>query len=467
MFKMEYATIEQLKSKHTLRHRILRAGAWTLVGHTTSQVLRLGSNLIMTRLLVPEMFGIMALANVLLMGLQLMSDLGLRQNIVQSRNGHDQVFLNTVWTVQILRGGLIWILASAMAFALYLFDLAQWLPASNVYAEPVLPYIIALLSLNALINGFESTKLATANRNLALGKLTLIELISQVAGLAFMFAWVFVDRSIWALVVGSLFTSLLRVILGNVFLPGESNRLHWDKAAFAEILNFGKWIFATSIIGFLAANGDRLLLGGLTDAKTLGMYSIAFLMVSTIRDIFSKLIGNVAFPALSEVVRERPNMLKQTYYKFRKPLDVVTMLATGFLFCAGHQLVHILYDQRYFPAGEMLEILSIALFELRYAVAGHCFMALGKPKLMIPIIVIQVVALYAGMPIAFALFGFSGALWVAGGSILFTIPMTIYLKIKLGLFDTMLELRSLPWLAGGLALGWAANQIAHTIGWPA
>jgi hypothetical protein len=78
-----------------------------------------------------------------------------------------------------------------------------------------------------------------------------------------------------------------------------------------------------------------------------------------------------------------------------------------------------------------------------------------------------VVALYAGMPIAFALFGFSGALWVAGGSILFTIPMTIYLKIKLGLFDTMLELRSLPWLAGGLALGWAANQIAHTIGWPA
>ena len=464
---MESATVEQVKFEHTLRHRILRAGAWTLAGHIASQILRLGSNLIMTRLLVPEMFGIMALANVLLMGLQLMSDLGLRQNIVQSRNGHDQVFLNTVWTVQILRGGLIWVLASVMAFALYLFDLAKWLPASNVYAEPILPYIFALLSLNALINGFESTKLATASRNLALGKLTLIELISQAAGLIFMFVWVFVDRSIWALVVGSLFTSLLRVILGNVFLPGESNRLHWDKAAFDEILSFGKWIFLTSILGFLAANGDRLILGGLTDAKTLGVYSIAFLMVNTIQDMFMKLIGSVAFPALSEVARERPSMLKQTYYKFRHPLDEATLLTTGFLFFAGHLLVHILYDQRYFPAGDMMEILCIALFGIRYNLVRQCFLALGKPKLLIPIIVIQVVALYIGMPIAFALFGFNGALWVAGGSVLFTMPMTIYLKIKMGLFDTMRELRALPWLVYGLALGWAVNQIARIIGWPA
>jgi O-antigen/teichoic acid export membrane protein len=463
---MEKNTATQVMPKTTLRHRVIRAGMWTLIGHAASQILRLGSNLIMTRLLVPEMFGIMVIANVLLMGLSLMSDLGLRQNIVQSKNGHDPIYLNTVWSVQILRGVLIWVFASGVAFVLYLLDLFHWIPITKVYAEPILPYVIVLLSFNALINGFESTKLATAGRNLAVGKLTIIELLSQVMGIACMLAWVFVDRSIWALVVGSLFTSLLRVVLGNVYLPGARNKLHWDKEAFGEILSFGKWIFVTSIIGFLAANGDRLMLGGLTDAKTLGMYSIAFLMVSTIRGIFNKLLGNVAFPALSEVARERPSMLKETYYKFRQPLDVATMLATGFLFFAGHLLIHILYDNRYFSAGEMLEILSIGLFELRYAVAGHCFMALGKPKLMIPIIVIQVATLYAGMPIAFSLFGFQGSLWVAGGSVLFTIPMTIYIMIKLGLFDIKREFRTLPWLAIGMALGWAANQMAHIIGWP-
>ena len=464
---MENVTVEQVKSEHTLRHRIVRAVSWTLAGHTASQILRLGSNLIMTRLLVPEMFGIMALANVLLIGLQLMSDLGLRQNIVQSRSGHDTVFLNTVWTVQILRGGLIWVFASGMAFALYLLRLAQWLPATSVYAEPVLPYIIALLSFNALINGFESTKLATAGRNLVLGKLTLIELISQISGLVFMLAWALMERSIWALVAGSLFTSLLRVILGNVLLPGKINKLHWDKAAVSEIVSFGKWIFASSILGFFANNGDRLILGGFVDAKTLGMYSIALLMVNTIRDIFAKLIGNVAYPALSEVARQRPAILKQTYYKFRHPLDAAMLLATGFLFVAGHLVVHILYDQRYFPAGDMLEILCIALFGIRYNLAHQCFMALGKPNLLIPIIVILVVVIFVGMPIAFTLFGLYGAVWAVGGSVLFTIPMTIYFKVKLGLLDIKQELRVLPWLVYGLALGWAVNQIARIIGWPA
>jgi O-antigen/teichoic acid export membrane protein len=451
----------------SLRNRILRAGAWTLVGHAASQVLRLGSNLLMTRLLMPEMFGIMALANVLLIGLQLMSDLGLRQNIVQSRRGHDPEFLNTVWTVQILRGGLIWALAFGLAFVLYLLRVTQWLPASSVYAEPLLPYIIAVLSFNALINGFESTKLSTASRNLVLGKLTAIEVASLAAGIVLMVGWALADRSIWALVAGSLLTSLFRVILGNMLLPGERNNLHWDSAAFSEILSFGKWIFLTSILGFLAVNGDRLVLGGLVDAKTLGMYSIAFLLVGALREIFTKLIANVAFPALSEVVRERPAMLKETYYKFRRPLDIATLLTTGLLFCAGHLLVHVLYDPRYFPAGGMLEILCIALFEVRYSVAGQCIMALGKPKLLIPIISIQVLAIYGLMPLAFTWYGLDGALWVAGGSVLLTLPVTFYLKVKLGLFDARRELQALPWLAGGLALGWAANQIARIAGWPA
>lgn len=460
-----YSSVADAGSQ-SLRSRVLRAGAWTMVGHVASQILRLGSNLIMTRLLVPEMFGIMALANVLLVGLQLFSDLGLRQNIVQSWRGHDPIFLNTIWTVQILRGGLLWIVALGMAFALNLLDLAHWLPASSVYAEPVLPSILAVLSFNAFINGFESTKLATASRNLALGKLIKIDLVCQAAGIALMVAWVLVDRSIWALVAGSLLTSLLRVPLGNALLPGERNRLQWDRAALREILSFGKWIFATSILGFLAANGDRLVLGGLTDAKTLGMYSIAFFMVSALRDIFTKLTGNVVFPALSEVARERPAMMKQTYYKFRKPLDMATLLTTGVLFSAGHLLVHILYDHRYFPAGHMLEILCITLFEVRYSVAAQCFMALGKPKLFIPIIGIQVMALYGLMPLAFVWYGLDGALWVAGGSVLFTIPITLYLKVKLGLFDATRELWALPWLACGLALGWTINQATRMIGWP-
>jgi O-antigen/teichoic acid export membrane protein len=249
-------------------------------------------------------------------------------------------------------------------------------------------------------------------------------------------------------------------------LPGEGNRLHWDADIFREILGFGKWIFGTSILGFLATNGDRIILGGLIDAKTLGFYSIAFFMVGALKDVFSKLIGNVSFPALSEVVRERPLMLKQTYYKFRHPLDVATLFATGVLFFSGHLVIDIFYDHRYVQAGHMLEILSIMLFEVRYWVAGQCYIALGKPKLLIPVLGIQVLAVYGLMPVAFAWYGLNGALWVAGGGVLLTLPMTFYLKIKLGLFDINKELRVLPWLLYGIVLGWVLNHVAFIIeGW--
>lgn len=456
------ATLET--GSESLRSRVIRAGAWTIAGHVARQILRLGSNLIMTRLLVPEMFGIMALANVLLFGLQLFSDFGLRQNIVQSRRGHDQVFLDTAWAVQILQGLVIGVAALAIAGALHLLNQHQWLPATSVYADPALPAVLAVLSINLMINGFESTKLITASRNLVLGRLTLIDLGCQIGGLLLMLAWVYVDRSVWALVAGSLLSTLLKVVLGNIALPGINNRWHWERESLREILGFGKWIIATSILGFLAASGDRLILGGLIDTATLGLYSIAFFMIGALRDAFGRLIGDVAFPALSEVAREQPALLKETYYKLRQPIDMVTLLACGLLFTAGHLVVRLLYDNRYLPVGHMLEILAVSLFEIRYAVAIQCFIALGKPKLMIPVIGIQVIALYAAMPLVFAAYGMEGALWMAGGSFLLTLPMIIFLKIRLDLFDLGRELRVLPWLAGGLALGWAIRQLAATFG---
>ena len=451
-------------AKPTLRSRVLKAGAWVMGGHVLSQLLRLASNLIMTRMLVPEMFGIMAVANILIVGLVLLSDLGLQQNIIQSRRGNDPVFLNTVWTVQILRGALISMFALGAAYGIYLMDVAGWWSEQSVYAEPILPYVLAVLAANGLINGLESTKLAIANRELAMGRVTRIELISQLAAIVVMILWASLDRSIWALVAGALFGSVLKMVMSHWMLPGEHNRLHWDWEAFWEIFHFGKWIFLSSILGFLATNGDRLILGALTDATNLGLYTIAFFLVGSLREIASKLIHDVAFPALSEVARENRERLKTTYYRFRLPVDVATLLAAGMLFSAGHLLVDVLYDDRYLGAAHMVQILSIALFETRYVLVSQCLMALGKPKLLAPVISIHVVVLFGLMPPAFYMWGLDGALWVAGGSVLFSLPLTFYYKYKFGLFDLWNELKVLPLPLVGYLIGLGISAVASLIG---
>ena len=415
----------------------------------------------MTRLLVPEMFGVMAIANLVLFGLALFSDVGIGQGIVQSRRGHDPVYLNTSWTVQIIRGIVIWLLALTLALVIYFINLMKWFPSTSTYADPILPYVVAILSINALIDGFNSTRIATANRNLMLGRLTMIELSSQVGAIIFMVIWAFFyDRSIWALVAGAIMASAIKLLLGHTMLSGEKNFIHWDWEAFHEIFHFGKWIFMTSIMGFLAMSGDRILLGGFLSPATLGLYATAYFMVSALRDVFAKLASNVVFPALGEVARERPEALLQTYYRFRFPVDIICLFSTGLLFAAGHLVVDILYDDRYKSAGHMLEILSISLIEVRYSLVGQCFMAMGMPKLLSPAILVRLVALFTLLPLAYKTWGLDGALWVAASSAMFSLPVTFYLKVKYGLFDLRRELIVLPALGAGYVFGCLIDKLA-------
>src|SRR5262249_54958267 len=150
---------------------------------------------------------------------------------------------------------------------------------------------------------FGTTKVAEASRNLSLRRVTQIDLAAQITGLGIMLTWAYFDRSIWALVAGSVLASVASAVLGHIWLPGTPNRWHWDRVAFVELIHFGKWIFASSTLGFLVASCDRLLLGWLVDSAALGVYVIAFTIYSVIDQVIAQIAVGVSLPALSEVVR--------------------------------------------------------------------------------------------------------------------------------------------------------------------
>ena len=131
-----------------LRKRVLSAGKWTVAGFAASQAIRFGSNLLFTRLLVPEMFGIMAIAMMLVAGIGMFSDVGLKQNVVQSKSGDDARFLNTAWVTQIVRGLVICLVGLVASVCVMLANHAGAFPGGSVYTEPALPHVIAALSVS-------------------------------------------------------------------------------------------------------------------------------------------------------------------------------------------------------------------------------------------------------------------------------------------------------------------------------
>lgn len=441
----------------SLRQRTLKASVWTVFGFGLSQIIRFGSNLLMTRLLLPEMFGVMAIATMVMYGLALFSDVGLRQSIVQSKRGNEVQFLNTAWAIQIFRGALIWLFALLVSLFIFFSNQVGLSPPSSVYANPSLPYVIAILSISAVISGFDSSKVHEASRNLSLHKITQIELFSQVAGLLFMLGWVIIERSIWALVAGNLFSVLARTILSHIWLPGIRNHWHWDVSAFREIINFGKWIFISSIIGFLVNSGDRLLLGGLINSTLLGIYVIAFFLFSSVEQVMTKVIADVSFPALSEVARDRREDLQRTYYRFQIIVASSSYFCAGVLMMSGQTLINLLYDSRYTDAGWMLEILSTALMVAPIHLAIQCFISLGMPKLISYIGAVRLVILFILTPIGFNWFGLPGALWGIVLSYASCWPMTIFYMRKFGLLDLGKELLPLPLFLGGLLVGKVFN----------
>src|SRR6267378_3832605 len=122
-----------VSEKISLRARVLNAGVWSLAGFALSTIVRFGSNLLMTRLLAPELFGVMAIASTVMVGLAMFSDVGVKQSIVQSKRGWEAAFLNTAWSIQILRGLLLWTVALCVALLILLGRRMEAIPVGSVY----------------------------------------------------------------------------------------------------------------------------------------------------------------------------------------------------------------------------------------------------------------------------------------------------------------------------------------------
>ena len=443
----------------TLKQRVFGAGIWTLGGHGLAIGIRLVSNLIMTRLLVPEMFGVMAIVVTITMILGMFSDLGLLQNIVQSPRGEEPEFLDTAWVVQIARGFALGACMLPLSAGLHFAGLAGLLPATSAYASPELPLVIAVYALLPVISAFRSTKVATAYRNFSQRRLIEIELVSQLSGLAIMIVVGVIDRSIWALVAGAFVTELTMTVLSHTWMRGHANRFRYDKTIVRELFDFGKWVFVSSALYMLALTGDKLLLGVFVGADVLGFYAIASNFVMMINGALGKLFFNVSLPALGEIARNEPSRLREIYNKLCIPGDVILIFLTGFLFEAGHWVIILLYDPRYTPAGGMLEILALSLFAVRYEMARQAYTALRLPQYGTVMSLVRFISLCVMVPLSYYVGGTQGVIWGVALHPLVAVPVVYGFNAKLGLLNWRHEATVMLVLPVGFVAGLALNQL--------
>ncbi len=442
----------------SLKHRSLRAGAWVGAGHAAGQVIRLVGNLILARFLMPEAFGIMAVISTLLMALNLLSDIGTGPVIIQSGRGADRDFLNTAWTLQIIRGFVLWIIGLLLALGIAFGQSMAWFTPGTVYADPRLPVLIAVAVFATIIHGFASMKIKLAERNLDLRSTALLDLSSAPIGVLVMVIGAVLTESVWALVIGSLVGALMRSVLSHLMLKGPSPALRLESEALRELLGKGKWVMLSTLLGFVAINSDRVLLGGLADSTTFGLYSIALALGSIGPAVVAMLLMRVVLPAISEVVRERRSELVRTYRHFQRLVDVCLGLMAGTMFMASDAIIQLLYDARYHAAGHIFAVLAIGSIGARFFVVDLVSTAMGRNSLVAASMVPRVVILLAGLPIGYSLYQLDGALAAIVCSQFVQWPIAIWVRMKHGLNSLRNDVLLPIALVAGGCIGWLLDR---------
>ena len=343
------ARIGLLFSGESLVQRAVRGSALTILGFGGMQAIRLASNLVLTRLLFPETFGLMTLIMVIIQGLNNFSDVGITPAILQSKRGDDPTFLNTAYTMQAIRGVVLWLGCCILA-----------VPAARFYDVPELAWFLPVAATTTIIFGLLPTKEETANRHLRMGRLTVVELASSAVTTITTIILAAILGSAWALVIGLVLGALIKVAMVQWLMPGPSNRFQWDRDCAAELIRFGKWILPATVVGFVISQGDKAVLARLLSLTDLGIYNIAFFLASFPMMLGIALISRVMIPIYRSTAEDpTPHHLRRVRL-MRIGMTGSFMLLLAVLATFGQALVGLMYDDRYTAAGELVTLIALA-----------------------------------------------------------------------------------------------------------
>jgi O-antigen/teichoic acid export membrane protein len=299
-------------------------------------------------------------------GIELSSDLGFAQNVIQNKHGNRPEFFNTVWVMQILRG----VLLCAVFFICAT-------PLGQLYSVPATAWEIS--GAIVLVSGLTSTSIFLLHRNLQLAKLNLFDLALDVAGAVIVIGAAAISPTIESLLMATLAAQLIRT-LSSYFLMADRSRFQFSKARAVEVLTFGRWIFMSSILMFLCTSFDRLYIGKVAPLAVVGVYGIARALADMPTFLATRIGYSVIFPVVSSSLSATRSDVRAQLSGVRFKLLLLAASGVAFGISISDIAVTMIYDERYRAAAWMLPVLLFGVWPaILCSINEHALLGFGKP----------------------------------------------------------------------------------------
>ena len=437
------------KQPASLGTRSLRAAGWTVLQIGVSYGLRLGSNLILTRLLAPDAFGLVGLATTVIIAVSLLSDIGIGRSIIRETDGDQDSFLRAAWTIKILRSAAIAVvtLIAALVFGLVAPHLA---PPGSTYADPTIPWIIAATAVMMLAAGFESTCVELASRRIDYRRIAMAQLGVQMIAQSVTIATALIYPTVWALVVGMAASTLASLIASHIAYPGPRMALQVDRDITRRLWVFGRWLILSSALTFVLRNADKLVLGALLSPTAFGLYAIAVIWVDAAAGVIASLIARIGYSALAEVAHSRRQDLPKVFHRLQHFVDLAVIAAFATVWLGADLLIGFLYSDTYADVSHYMTLLGFALFAVRFSPLDELLLTLGDSRAHAVTGTLRLAGLVSGQVIGWHLAGIDGLILASALHALTSVPFVLW-KLQRHL-PGMSFARDWIWLAAILTL---------------
>lgn len=434
--------------------RVKKTAVVLTLGYGISQLLRLASNLVLTRILEPEVFGLMSFAFAVIVLITMFCDLGVDASLIREKGSDCSNYRKTAFTLKVATGFILALFLLIGAGLVYLGQLNDFFSKDTALNHSELPYILAALSLQPIIIGFRSLDCIYLVKRLQQGKVVTLEVCSQLFGTIVSILLAYYYQSVWALVIGVLASALIHTIVSYSLVANSKENIGFDKPSFHKIFKFGLWILLSSLITGLVAQVDKFVFASYVDATLLGVFSIAILIHLAAYQMVSMINHKVFFPKFSEENAKGFEHLYRYYYATRKFSDFFAYLVFSLLFFLSQYIVDILFDSRYAEAGTILRILSFQFLFISTVVSRTVYMCIGRPKWATFMTFCEAISKTFLIMWLYHIGGFDLAVYGCSTYAFVSVFLCCYYNKKINMFSLMSELRLIVLLPCTILIGW-------------
>ena len=392
-----------------------KGAAWLVLFRLTERGIGFVSTLILARMLVPADFGLVAMATSLLAALDLLHafsfDLALIQNQQAQRHHYD-----TAWTFAVLFG-----ILKSLALCLLA------VPAARFFAEPRLGPLVYALALYTLIEGFDNIGIVAFQKDLELHKEFWFGLAKKLVGFAVTVPLAFWLRSYWALMAGILSARLTSLVLSYWMHPF---RPRFSLGGARDLFNFSKWLLLNNLLIFVNNRGTDFVIGKLSGARALGLYSISYEIANLPTTELVWPISRAVFPGYARMANDLPR-LREAFLQVISLVALFTVPAGITIALVAEPLVQFLLGAKWSDAVPLIQVLAVfGVVRSLHGPMGSIYLALGKPRFVAGFQCVQIGVAITLMLLLVPRYGTIGAAYalLAGASLAMSVNYIFALR---------------------------------------